>query len=122
MRQHPFYQKYLKGGALNLRAREGYFDNLGMYCGMAFDVKGDIAPLCCDGDEGGLFFWSDECINELKKKSGKLRTLQLNAIACLQEIFYDLLLAKTDNMSASPGFESLGFRVNTKKRKKSWDE
>ena len=89
-----------------------------MYCGMAFNMKGDIAPLCRDVDKGGLFVWSEECINQLKKKSGKFKTLQLDAIAHLWEICYDLLFAKGDNVSASPGFESLGLGVNTKKKVK----
>ena len=31
---------------------------------------------------------------------------------------YDLFLAKSDNLSTSPGFESLGLRVNNKRKRK----
>ena len=48
----------------------------------------------------------------MKKKGGDLKKLQSDAIAYLWEISYDLLLPKHDNVSTSPGFESLGLRVN----------
>ncbi len=59
-----------------------------------------------------LFVWSDRTINELKQKGGNLQNLQLDAVAYLWELVYDLLLATADNVSQSPGFESLGLRVN----------
>ena len=119
MRNHPLYAKYPARGCDNIGAREGYFDNLDMYCGMAFDTKEDVKSLCSYGADDSLFVWSKESMNELKKKGGKLQTLQLDAIAYLWEICYDLLLAKGENVSVSPGFESLGLRVNNKKRSTS---
>ena len=40
MRKHPLYAKYPVHGVETIGAWEGYFENLDMYCGMAFDVKG----------------------------------------------------------------------------------
>lgn len=62
---------------------------------------------------------------ELKKKKGDLKRHQLDAVAYLWELCYDLLLASNDNVSESPGFEAFGLRlVNDKKRKRSdvWSE
>jgi len=55
--------------------------------------------------------------DELNKR-GDLRKLQLDAVAYLWELVYDLLLAKSENMSTSPGFESLGLRVNNERKRK----
>ena len=117
MRMHPLYSKYPKRGVENVGAPEGYFDNLWMYCGMAFDANGIIAPLCSDNEEDSIFVWSSKSIDELKKREGKMQTLQLNAVSYLWELCYDLLLANGENVSASPGFESLGLRVNNKRQK-----
>ena len=42
-----------------------------------------------------------------------MRKIQLDVIAYLWEICYDLLLASADSVFASPGFEALGFKVNS---------
>ena len=115
---HHFYRKYPKRGVENVGVPEGYFDNLWMYCGgMVFDANGIIAPLCSDNEEDSIFVCSSESMDELKKRDGKMQTLQLNAVSYLWELCYDLLLANGENVSASPGFESLGLRVNNKRRK-----
>ena len=124
MRVHRLYREYPDSGVENLGAPEGNFDNLVMYCGMAYDKKMDTTPLRSRDATGSLFVWSDEVISELTKKGGDLKKFQLDAVAYLWEICYDLLLAKTDNVSMSPGFESLGLRVNNdndKKRKRNAD-
>ena len=115
MRRHNFYQRYPAKGVENLGAIEGNFENLVMYCGMAYDKRGNIAPLCSESADDSLFVWSKETIGELKKR-GDVQKLQLHAVAYLWEICYDLALAKHDNVSESPGYESLGLRVNKKKR------
>ena len=51
-----------------------------------------------------------------------MKKLQLDAIAYLWEISYDLLLAKSENVSTSPGFESLGLKVNNDKKRKRSEE
>ena len=117
MRTGELYRKYPKRGVENLGAREGYFDNLDMYCGLAFDRSKDTSALCDDEASGGLFVWSEEAVNELKNRGRDLKKLQLDTVAYLWELFYDVLLGKNDNVSVSPGFEALGLRVNNRKRK-----
>ena len=87
-----------------------------MYCGMAFDVK-EISPLCSIDANDSLLVWSENCINELKKKNGKLERMQVDAVSYLWEICYDILIAPGDNVSESPGFEALGLRTNSRKRR-----
>ena len=112
MRKNPLYQLYPVKGVKNIVGEGGYFGNLDMYCGMAFDKKEDVAPLCSDGADNSVFVWSKQSINELKKKGDNLQKVQLDAVAYLWEICYDLALAKFENVSVSPGFESLGLRGN----------
>ena len=88
-----------------------------MYCGMAFDANGIIAPLCSDNEEASINSSSSESMDELKKRDGKMQTLQLNAISYMWELCYYPLLANGENVLASPGFESLGLRINNKRRK-----
>ena len=64
-----------------------------------------------------IFFHSKDATNELNKK-GDLSKLQLDAVAYLWELCYDLLLGKSDNVSTSPGFEALGLRVNSERKRK----
>jgi len=88
-----------------------------MYCGMAFNANGIIAPLCSNNEEDSIFVWSSESMDELNECDGKMQTLQLNVISYLWKLCYDLLLANGENVLASPGFKSLGLRVNNKRRK-----
>lgn len=91
---------------------------------MAFDPSGDVSNLCSDGEIGSLFIWDKEVMvmRELKAKGGELQKVQLDAVAYLWELRYDLLLAECHNVSVSPGFESLGLRVNRAKKRKGCDE
>ncbi len=58
----------------------------------------------------------------MKKRGGDLKKLQLDAVAYLWELCYDLLLAKGENVSKSPGFEMLGLRVNNNNKRKRDEE
>lgn len=118
MKEHQFYALYpSKGAEETIGKRKGYFDDLLMYCGMAFDPTDDVSNLCSSGESGSLFVWNEEVMKELKGKGGDLNKVQLDAVSYLWEICYDLLLAKSHNVSVSPGYESLGMRVNRGKRK-----
>eukprot|EP00986_Skeletonema_menzelii_P009304 scaffold4187_cov135-Skeletonema_menzelii.AAC.10 len=113
MRLHPLYAKYPAKDVENLGSAEGVFDDLSVYCGMAFDSKCSMATnICSQGKTHSLFVWNKEVMDELKMKGGQLRKVQLDAVAYLWELCYDLLLAEGDNVSASPGFEAMGLRVN----------
>ena len=85
---------------------------------MAFDKKeAESAKLCSIGDEDSLFIWSERTIDEIKRRSGTLQKLQLDAVAYLWEICYDMLIATEHNISESPGYEGLGLRKNTHSRR-----
>ena len=119
MRGSRFYTKYPAKGVDNMGTREGYFENLQMYCAMAFDsiaTDDSLEPICTHSDDG-LFVWTDQAMSELMKKKEKLEKVQLDAVAYLWELCYDILLANGENVSESPGFEGFGLRVNNKKRK-----
>ena len=119
MRKLSFYKCYPTKSVQNLGAVRGYFDDLAMYCGLGFDAKADLSSLLSSSMSTGVFIWSTEVMEELNKKGGNLQRLQLNALSYLWEICYDLVLAKCDNVSDSPGFESFGLRVfNDRKRKR----
>jgi len=112
MRKSRFYQEYPWGGVPNIGGTGGTFENLRVFCGMAFNRKDDISPLCSVNANNSLFVWSKQTIEELKKKDGNLQDNQLVAISYLWETCDDLLLAREHNVSQSPGCEGLGLRVN----------
>jgi len=112
MRKSRFYQEYPWGGVPNIGGTGGSFENLRVFCGMAFNRKDDISPLCSVGANNSLFVWSKQTIEELKKKDGNLQDNQLVAISYLWETCDDLLLAREHNVSLSSGCEGLGLRVN----------
>ena len=116
MRMHRLYREYPARGFNSIGAAEGTFDNLAMYCGMAYDKGGNTGPLTSVGAANSLYVWSKDATNELNKK-GDLSKLQ-DAVAYLWELCYDLLLGKSDNVSTSPGFEALGLRVNSERKRK----
>jgi hypothetical protein len=89
---------------------------------MAFDPSGDVNSLCSNGDSDSLFIWNKEAMKQLRAKGGDLQKLQLDAVAYLWELCYDLLLAERFNVSVSPGFESLGLRVNRATKRKAIDD
>jgi hypothetical protein len=68
MRVHRLYREYPALGMDNLGTEEDNFENLVMHCGMAYDKKDDVAPLCSQDACDGLFVWSNEAITELKKR------------------------------------------------------
>ena len=51
-------------------------------------------------------------------KRGDLSKLQLDAVSYLWELSYDLLIAKSDNVSTSLGFEALGLKVNNEQKRR----
>ena len=110
MREHRFYQEYPAKGVANIGGVGGCFENLEVYCGMAFDKQENVTSLCLDGRDNSLLVWNKETIDILKQQTGSIREYQLLAVSYLWELCYDLLLEKYGNVSASPGFEALGLR------------
>ena len=114
--ERRLYREYPTREFNSVGKREGYSDNLVMYCGMAYDKGGNAEALRSVGAADSLYVWSKEVTDELNKR-GDLSKLQLDAFSYLWELGYDLLLAKSDNVSASPGFETLLLRVNNEQKR-----
>ena len=112
MKKSKLYRLYPGRMAANLGARDGYFDELDTYCGMAFDRTNDVEALCSVNKEDSLLVWSERTIKELEAKGESPHKVQLVAVAYLWEFVYGLLLASGDNVFKEPGFESLGLRWN----------
>ena len=113
IRKHRFYQEYSAKRVEHIGGIEVYFDDLEVTCEMVFDRTKDVEPLCLEDAENSLFMWDNKgCIDILKLRHCSLQDNQFLAISYLWEICDDLLLAKMENVSASPGLESLGLRVN----------
>ena len=69
-----FYCEYPGRGTSNLGAAEGSFENIVMYCDMAYyDKRPSVGPLKLHEGTDSLFVWSRETINELNKKGGSYR-------------------------------------------------
>ena len=79
---------------------------------MGFDRKEDVLPLFSFDSNGDLFVWSEETLGESRKKKGDLKNKQLVAISYMWKLCDSLLMAKSDNVSQSPSFESIGLTVN----------
>ena len=62
MTKHKFYRRYPAARVRNLGKPKGHFEQLGMYCGMAFDKK-EVATLCSIGRGDSLFVWSEQTMN-----------------------------------------------------------
>jgi hypothetical protein len=114
MRGSKFYSYYhSKDSKQNLGVRNAYFENLDSYCAMAFNPK-NVSQMCSTNDVGSLFEWDEKFVQFLQKKAESkttsLKRMQLSAVGYLWEMCYDLMLARSDNISESPGFEGLGLR------------
>ena len=68
MRMHRLYREYPARGFNNIGSPEGTFDNLLMYCGMAYDKGVNTEPLRAVEAEDSLHVWSKEVTDELNKK------------------------------------------------------
>ena len=106
---HWMYREYPTRGLDSVGKREGFFDNLVMYYGIAYDKGGDTEALRPVGAANSLYVWRKEVTDDELNKKGDLSKLPLDAVSYLWEQGYDLLLAKSDNVSISPGFEALGY-------------
>ena len=73
MQKSRFYQEYSWGGVPTIRGTGRSFESLRVVCGMAFNRKDDILPLCSVGANNSLFIWNKQTIEELKKKDGNLQ-------------------------------------------------
>ena len=88
--------------------RRGWFQDVSQYVGMAFDRHDTQAVhVLCD-EEHGIFEWQSHiyaCLQQCPWQQQDMINKQLNMVAYLVELFYDLCLSPQDNVSESPGFE-----------------
>ena len=77
---------------------------------IGFDRTDRAAVKAITARKNGIFVWSDETIAALGKweaKGASLEDKQLHMIGYAFELFYDLMIAKSENASRSPGFEAI---------------
>ena len=117
MREHRIYREHPAIRVENLGVSEGNFNNLNMHCQMAYNKKGDNIRLITQDANNSLCVCSNETLKELQSKSEEQKKLQLDVVTYLWEICYDLVLAKAECVFTRPGFESLGLRVNHKRKR-----
>jgi len=68
MRKHRHYREHPAKDLENIGGVGGFFDDLEVCYGMAFDRKGDVLPLCSVDADNSLFVWSKQTIEELKRR------------------------------------------------------
>lgn len=93
-------------GHSNADLRYGYFNDLVQYVALGFDKDQGIDNLTKEQD--GIFVWSHRTMQMLKDTKMNDATMEgkkLALIAYLFEIYYDLLIAPSDNVSRSAGLE-----------------
>jgi hypothetical protein len=110
-RQSRFYTHYPSktATAAPVRSRRGFFDDLTVYCGLAFS-RGSPSLHFLQDDENGIFRWDKDCLSSLLKVkipgTVTLNDKKLHMVAYLCELGYDLMIAPDANISKSPGFET----------------
>lgn len=115
-RESNFHNTYPQKAATYPSARQGYFDDLELYCGLGFDRHDKHHSLLYDNTvDHPVFAWSDKTVSMLKtSKVGtsavplSLEGKQLIAVSYLTEVVYDICIPDDNNVSGSPGYESMG--------------
>jgi len=103
-----FYSKYPKrnGGHGNNKLRNAYFDDIVQYVAMGFNKDNGVDNIA--KEEGGIFVWSVRTLKMLErtKMNGySMESKKLVLVAYLFELYYDLLIAPSFNVSGSAGLE-----------------
>jgi len=110
-----FYMTYPSTSARHTSATaRGSFDKLNCHTAFSFNrsKSEDVTLLTKDYDDGGLIRWNTSVLNQIRtRKSPPLNDrevvlAQLQLVAYLFELGYDLCLESSSNVSRSPGFES----------------
>jgi hypothetical protein len=107
-----FYRSYPSQDATyNNNTRRGFFDQLDLYYGLAFNRNGTIDDLVACESPFSLLKWTETCKKKLKNWNlvgvGKddVKERQLHMASYLFEFGYDLCLSPSDNVLLAPGFE-----------------
>mmetsp|Transcript_16663 Transcript_16663/g.27714 ORF Transcript_16663/g.27714 Transcript_16663/m.27714 type:complete len:142 (+) Transcript_16663:391-816(+) len=103
-----FYSKCPKrsGGHGNNKLRNAYFDELVQYVAMGFNKENGVENIA--KEEDGIFVWSVRTLKMLErtKMNGySTESKKLVLVAYLFELYYDLLIAPSFNVSESAGLE-----------------
>jgi hypothetical protein len=88
--------------------RRGWFQDVSQYVGMAFDRQDAQAVQVLCHEQQGVFEWKSHiytCLQQCLWHKQDMRNKQLNMVAYLLELLYDLCLSQHVNVSESPGFE-----------------
>ena len=103
---HSFPSK--SSARANSYSKEGYFEYLTAYVGVGYSV--DCPPGCFSKSGGMLMYTTEEekWISNLNFRGKKGDQKYMQMAAYLFELGYELALARKDNVSDSPGFESCG--------------
>ena len=110
-----FYSQYPTKDNINARKSscKGYFDNLQQYVAVGFQVENDsdANTITREIDNGGIFDFNDKekkKINSLNMRGCHTLTMkQVDMIAYLFELAYDVMICQFDNVSNNPGLESV---------------
>ena len=95
------------------KAKKGIFEDLRQYVGCGFNPQDEsiLDTLTRDEGDGGVFLFDDtdkENINKVHFRGlNTYREKGVEMVAYLLELAYDLAIAPRDNISSSPGFETI---------------
>lgn len=93
-------------------AQLGNWHELELVILLGFDVSDDkaVSMLCETGTSKRLLFWSEGHIEKIRnvgfRGCDELHEKQLHMVGYLFELIFDLMIARDDNVSKSPGFET----------------
>jgi len=89
--------------------RKGYFHHLHQYVGIGFEQSDNCISTL--GNHGKLFAWENNVLDALSKYSlhncSSVKEKQYHMVSYALELGYDLMISPNDNVSTSPGFESV---------------
>ena len=92
--------------------QRGYYSDLRFSVGLSFDRSDAdaIRALCASAGAGEVFLWPSSTLAKLGKLKlagcSTIENKQLHMLGYLFELFYDLMISPSANVSRSPGFES----------------
>ena len=99
-----------KDAAFDPESRQGWFEDLTQYVGLGFDPQNSAAmDTIVNTAPDGMFVWPAEMLEFLAKSDrcgNSMALKQRFMVSYLFEIFYDLALDPTYNVSVSPDFEA----------------
>ena len=106
-----FYRQMpLKGSPrASSRTRDGYFDNLAQFVGWAYDPRdaGQVALHVDTSPATGVWAWPSRTVQRYST-TGDLEAKLLESTSYMLELFFDLAISPSNNLSDSAGYECHG--------------